>query len=127
MNFIEQIKGHSENIGTGISNIKIKDLEARLNLKLPNDFKEYLLTYNYAELYGDPIYGIYHKDESLELDIYTNNKDKEHFKYGFLEIFSNDIDGAVYLRPDTGAIYSFFNIPMANSFSEFIELLLNEN
>ncbi len=62
-----------------------------------------------------------------EIDIYSQNKGKEHFNYGFLEIFCNDIDGTVYMRVDNGMIYSTsFMLPIAESFSNFLNKILNE-
>lgn len=122
MKIIEILKEHSEELGEGTDNVRVKDLEARLDIKLPRDFREFLLKLNYAEIFGDPIYGIHPDDEML--DLYSNNKYKEHFNYGFLEIFSNDIDGTFYLRTDTGAIYRGFSEPAANSFTDFVEKVL---
>ena len=122
MNIIETLKEHSDELGEGIDAVKIKDLEARLDITLPEDFKNYLLNLNYAELYGDPIYGI--SPENDLIDLYSNNKEKEHFNNGFLEIFANDIDGLVYLRPDTGSVYIDFKEPVAKSFTEFVERVL---
>lgn len=80
---------------------------------------------NYAEIYGDPIYSI---NPELEYrDLYTQNKNKEHLRYGFLEVFANDIDGTIYIRPDTGEVYtSGFEKPVATSFTDFVELLLSQ-
>lgn len=112
-----------ESLGTGVSKSLVKDLEARLNIKLPQDYKNYLIQYNYAELYGDPIYGI-HKDLP-SIDLYARNQRTEHFKHGFLHIFTSDIDGGIYLRPDSGAIYRGFLAPVASSFSAFIEQIVS--
>jgi hypothetical protein len=80
---------------------------------------------NYAEIYGDPIYGINPDDKML--DLYNQNKSKEHFRHGFLEVFANDIDGVVYIRPDTGAVYNAsFSKPIAKSFAEFVDLIVNQ-
>lgn len=122
MNIIETLKDHSEELGEGIDFVRIKDLEARLDITLPEDFKDYLLNLNYAELFGDPIYGI--NPENDLIDLYSNNKDKEHFNNGFLEFFANDLDGLVYLRPDTGSVYIDFKEPAAKSFTEFVERVL---
>lgn len=123
---IEELKDHSPSkFGSGVSNILVKDLEARLDIALPIDFKEYLVTLNYAELYGDPIFGI--NSDMKGIDLYSQNKHKEHFKYGFLYIFDNDIDGAIFLRPDTGAIYNAcFSQPVAKNFFEFVKKVLSE-
>ena len=122
MNIIEILTNHSEELGEGVDAVRVKNLEARLDIKLPRDFREYLLKLNYAEIFDDPVYGIHGKDKML--DLYSQNKYKDHFNYGFLEIFANDIDGTVYLRPDTGAIYLGFSEPAAKSFTDYVEKVL---
>ena len=123
MNLIEMLKEHSEDVGNGVDKKFVFDLEARLGITIPKDFKEYLYNLNYAELFGDPIYGISPADTML--DIYNQNKSKEHFRYGFLEIFSNDIDGTIYIRPDTGMVYNAsFEKAIASSFTEFVKIVL---
>ena len=123
MNLVEMLKEHSEEVGTGVDKKMVSDLEARLGITIPKDFKEYLYELNYAEIFSDPIYGI-NPDDSM-LDIYTQNKSKEHFRHGFLEVFANDIDGVIYIRPDTGAVYNAsFEKPIASSFTEFLKIVL---
>lgn len=124
---IELLKLHCpDNIGNGISKNRIRDLELRLNISLPSDFKLYLEKLNYAELFGDPIYGI--NDDNKMIDLYTQNKNKDHFKYGFLEFFTNDLDGTMFLRPDTGAVYNAaFMKPVSSSFSEFVKYIIAES
>ncbi len=125
MQLLESLKEHSEELGDGISPVAISDLEARLDIALPDDFKEYLKAYNYAEIFGDPIYSI--NPELEDVDLYTQNKNKEHLPYGFLEVFANDIDGTIYIRPDTGAVYTAgFGKPIAKSFTGFTEELLSQ-
>ena len=123
---IQLLREHSsENLGSGTQKKLIRDLEVRLDILLPKDFKKYLLSLNYAELFGDPIFGI--NPEIKDIDLYSQNKDKAHFDYGFLYIFHSDIDGGIYLRPDTGAIYnSFFRSPVAKNLLDFIEKILSE-
>jgi len=123
---IQILSNHSSsNLGSGTHKKDIRDLEVRLDITLPKDFKVYLLSLNYAELFGDPIFGI--NPEIKDIDLYTQNKEKEYFKYGFLHIFHSDIDGSVFLRPDTGAIYnSFFGAPVAKNLLDFITKVLNE-
>ena len=123
MKLTELLEGHSNELGEGISLNVINDLEVKLNIKLPAEFKEFLLKFNYAEIYSDPIYCI--DPVIVEIDIYTQNQHKEHFRNGFLELFANDIDGTIYIRPDTGAVYNAtFEEPIANSFTKFVETLL---
>ncbi len=112
---LESLRTHSANeVGEGVSEKSIRDLEQRLDLRLPEDFRAYLSELNYAELFGDPIFGL--NPDMPEIDLYEQNKYKEHFRYGFLMFFSNDIDGQVFLRPDSGAIYTAaFDRPIADS------------
>lgn len=125
MNTIEILKLHSKNVGTGIDKTKIRDLEMRMGITIPEEYRNFLLALNYAELYGDPIYGI-HKN-NLEIDLYEQNSRKEHFRYGFLEMFNNDIDGTIFIRSDNGKIYNAsFMQPIAESFNEFILKIINE-
>ena len=125
MNLVDMLKEHSDELGQGQSIKKVHDLEARLNIDLPKDFFDYLVSLNYAEIFDDPIYGI--NPEIARLDIYEQNKHKEHFRYGFLMVFSSDIDGTIYIRPDTGNVYNAsFTFPVAKSFTEFVENVLKE-
>jgi len=123
MDIVEILTDHSEELGEGVDPVKVKDLEARLDIKLPKDFREYLIKLNYAEIFSDPIFGINKKGEML--DLYSQNKYKDHFDYGFLWVFSNDIDGEVYIRPDTGAVYLGFAKPVAKNFTEYVEMVLS--
>ena len=126
MNLVEILKEHSENQGEGVDKNLVSDLEARLDIIIPEDFKEYLYAMNYAEVFGDPIYGINPDDETI--DLYRQNKSKDHFRYGFLEVFASDIDGTIYIRTDTGAVYNAgFAKPIANSFAEFIEIIIKQS
>ncbi len=126
MKLVEILKGHSEELGEGVDKSLVSDLEARLDIVIPKDFKEYLFELNYAEVFGDPIYGINPDDELI--DLYRQNKSKDHFRDGFLEVFANDIDGTIYIRTDTGAIYNAsFTKPIANSFTEFIEIIIRQS
>ncbi|WP_016956368.1 hypothetical protein [Catenovulum agarivorans] len=90
---------------------------------MPIEFKEFLVTYNYAEIYSDPLYCI--EPQITEIDIYTQNMHKEHFNNGFLELFANDIDGTIYIQLKTGAVFnSTFEVPIAPSFTKFVEAIL---
>lgn len=123
MNLIELLEDHSDEFGKGVSRGAVSALEAKLDIQLPKDFKEYLVKYNYAEIYGDPVYGINH--QMTHIDIYTQNKYEDHFHYGFLAIFSNDIDGTIFIRPDSGAIYNAsYSVPLAQNFTEFVRTIL---
>lgn len=121
----EKLISHSgEEIGSGIEEVRIRDFELKLNIQVPDEFRAYLKELNYAELYSDPIYGI---DSDLSyLDLYIQNHGKEHLRYGFLEIFNNDIDGTIFLRLDNGKIYNgAFQAPIAESFTDFIQKILS--
>ena len=122
----EALREHNgDTLGEGVGKKIVRDLELKLDLELPIDYRNYLIACNYAELYGDPLFGIH--CENTEIDIYARNHGEEHFRYGFLAIFANDIDGEVFLRPDSGAIYNAaFQKPIARSFNEFVELLLSQ-
>jgi hypothetical protein len=123
LNLVELLKQHNDELGQGVSKGVVAALEAKLDVKIPNDFKEYLIKYNYAELYGDPIYGA--NSQLTGLDLYQNNKHQEHLKYGFLEVFSNSIDGSIYIRPDSGAVYTAgYQQPIALNFTEYVRMIL---
>ena len=125
MDLVSLLKNHSDEIGDGVSSTLIKALEAKLDVLIPIDFKDYLLHLNYAEIFGDPIYGI--NQEVPEVDLYTQNKHSEHLRHGFLEVFCNDIDGAVFIRPDTGAVYNAsFSKPIAGNFTAFVKVVLSD-
>jgi hypothetical protein len=120
---IELLEEHSDEFGEGVSRGVVSALEAKLDIKLPEDFREYLIKFNYAEIYGDPIFGINH--QMTHIDIYTQNKHEDHFYYGFVAIFTNDIDGTIFIRPDSGAIYNAsYSVPLAKNFTEFVRMIL---
>jgi len=110
-------------LGKRVSKSQIRDLEVRLDIEIPKEFKQYLLQFNYAELYRAPIFGI--QKDNLEINLYSRDLRTDHFKHGFLQIFSSDIDGAIYLRPDAGAVYRGFSKPVAKGFNAFIDIVLN--
>ena len=123
MKLNQLLEDHSDELGKGVSLNAINDLEAKLNIELPTEFIDFLLKFNYAQIYSDPIYCI--NPLIVEIDILTQNMNKEHFKNGFLELFANDIDGTIYIRPDTGAVYNAtFEAPIAQSFTKFVEAVL---
>ncbi|MCP4326429.1 MAG: SMI1/KNR4 family protein [Alteromonadales bacterium] len=123
MKLTQLLEGHSDELGTGVSLNAINDLQAKLNVELPAEFIDFLLKFNYAEIYSEPIYCI--DPQIAEIDILTQNMNKEHFKNGFLELFVNDIDGTIYIRHDTGAVYNAtFEAPIAQSFTQFVEAVL---
>ena len=125
MNLVEILKSHAEALGNGVDKNLVSDLEARLDIIIPKDFKEYLYELNYAEVFGDPIYGINPDDEMI--DLYSQNKSKDHFRQGFLEVFASDIDGVIYIHIDTGAVYNAgLAKPMAGSFTEFVDKIMKQ-
>ena len=118
-------KHNGGSLGESVGKKAVRDFELRMGVALPADYRKYLMACNYAELYGDPLFGFHRKN--TEIDLYARNHREEHFRYGFLAIFANDIDGVVYLRPDSGAVYNAaFQEPIAGSFNEFVELLLSQ-
>lgn len=127
MSLVKMLKEHSSELGNGIGKKQISDLELKLGITIPLDFKEYLLELNYAELYGDPIFGIHREKGFSNLDLYSANKFQEHFRYGFLVVFACDLDGAVFIRPDTGAVYTTdLTTPIAPSFTKYVEHVLKD-
>ena len=43
MNLVEILKEHSEELGEGVDKSLVSDLEERLDIVIPIDFKEYLI------------------------------------------------------------------------------------
>jgi hypothetical protein len=64
--------------------------------------------------------------DDSSIDLYSQNKHQEHFKYGFLAVFNSDIDGTLFLRQENGAVYNAsFSQPIATSFTGFIKDVLS--
>ena len=69
-NIIAEIKKIDNEISTiylGINEIKINDLEDRLGMKFPKEFKDFLNLCNGFEIMSDKIYGIHPEDKNLDL------------------------------------------------------------
>ncbi len=125
MTFIEQLRQHSQETGSGLQPARIRDFELRLGVHLPAEYRQFLVELNYAELFSDPIYGLHNDMETI--DLYATNRHEEHFRFGFLQFFASDIDGAVFMRPDSGLIYlGDFKSPVAGGFGEFVCRVLSE-
>lgn len=123
MGLIEALRQHSRETGQGVSKERIREVEQRLGVRLPEDYCEFLRVLNYAELFSDPIYGI--QPAMVSADLYSRNAHEEHLRYGFIEFFSSDMDGAVFLRPDSGRIYlGDYKSPVADGFGEFVSQVL---
>lgn len=128
MNF-NRIKEHSaDNLGSGTDPAQIEKLEEAWSIQLPEDFKQFLLAVGYAEIYGDEIYSIYEvPDEIPCLGLHWMNRNNEKLRRGFIQFFSNDIDGTFYIHNATGKVYlNHVDFEFANSFSEFIDKLLDD-
>ena len=50
MSLVEILKEHSTELGEGVDKRLVSDLEAKLDIIIPEDFKEYLYALNYAEV-----------------------------------------------------------------------------
>ena len=128
MNF-DKLKAHSvDNLGSGTEESLILQLEKSWGLNLPKEFRMFLKEIGYAEIYGDEIYSIYEVPDELACNgLHWMNKDNEELKKGFIEFYSNDIDGSFYIHNETGKIYlNSTTNEFANSFVKFIDNLLDE-
>ncbi len=129
MNF-KLLKEHSKDyLGEGTSKEEIQKFEELLNIKLPQEFYKYLLEIGYAEIYGDEIYSIYEIPDNIACKgLHWMNHNNQLLKEGFLEFFSNDIDGTFYLELNSGKVYRNSNNELfSNSFSEFTNSLINQS
>ncbi|TBN06577.1 hypothetical protein EYD45_01445 [Hyunsoonleella flava] len=102
----DELKQHSaDNLGQGTDENLILQLEAVLDIKIPDQFRVYLLEVGYAEIFGDEIYSIYEVPDLIPCNgLHWMNKDNPHISRGFLEFFSNDIDGTFYINCSTGQV-----------------------
>ncbi len=126
---LAQIKEHSEdNIGSGTEESKIQNLESALKIRLPKEFRDFIFEIGYAEIFGDEIYSIYEVPDDIPCKgLHWMNKDNELLSDGFLEFFSNDIDGVFYLKLDSGNVFlNTTDFLFADSFKAFINKLLND-
>ncbi len=119
------LKNHSECIGDGIDENIIIKVEEKLDIKIPNEYRLFLLNIGYAEIYGDVIYYVDEEEGIVELIDYQN-QNNQYLEQGFLEFFSNDIDGWFYINIDNGKVYlrEIDNL-FANSFNDFIVKMLS--
>lgn len=124
---LELLKKHSENnIGEGTSESKIERLEEKLNIQLPKEYRNFLKEIGYAEIFGDEIYSINENEDVPCGGIYYQNKNNEDLNKGYLEFFSNDIDGVFYMNIYSGEIsLNSIENKFANSFNQFVLRMLN--
>jgi len=97
----DRLKEHSQdNLGSGTEEFKIQKLEEILEMKIPNEYRAFLLEIGYAELYGDQIYSIYNVPDDIPCQgLHWMNKGNELLSDGFIEFFHNDIDGiSIFIR-----------------------------
>jgi hypothetical protein len=125
---LDLIKIHSaENLGEGTPEEKIVKLEEKLKVQIPTEYRNFLKKIGYAEIFGDEIYSIYGSGNIPCLGIYYQNKNNRELEKGFLEFFSNDLDGVFYLNLKNGEVScnSTENL-FSKSFNKFIIKLLND-
>lgn len=125
----QKLKDHSnENIGVGIAVSLIESLESNLNIRFPDEFRQYLLEIGYAEIFGDEIYSIYDVPDEIPCKgLSWMNKKNEFLSDGYLEFFSNDLDGVYYLKLNSGEVFlNSKEIFFADSFSAFLNKLVDE-
>ena len=124
-----RIREHSaDNIGDGTDEAHIQSLESAWGVKLPDQYRQYLLKIGYAELFGDEIASIYAVPDELPcLGLHWINKDNEFFAEGMIRFFSSDIDGIFYIDVADGKVYlNSKELLYANSFVEFINRYLDK-
>lgn len=103
----ERLKKHAEdNLGSGTEESLIKALESDLNINLPKEYRDFLLEIGYAEIFGDEIYSIYDVPDEIPCKgLSWMNKKNEFLSDGYLEFFSNDLDGVFYLKLNSGEVF----------------------
>ena len=124
----ELIRNHSsDNLGEGTPEEKIRNVEQKLGIQIPNQYRIFLKTIGYTEIFGDEIYSIYDEEgDNPNLGIYYQNKKSEELEKGFLKFFSNDIDGIFFISLESEeVILNYSNNVFAKSFNEFIFKLIN--
>ena len=123
---VDMIALHSaENLSNGVSDERIRTAEMELGIRFPDEYREYLLRFNYGEIFGDPLYGC-HDDEGLSwCDVVSQNRNTDHLSNGFLAFISTDIDGTLYFSLSGLGIYNdMLDQPVANSFAALVEGML---
>ena len=125
---LELVKIHSaDNLGSGTSEEEILELERILEIQIPVEYRRFLKEIGYAEIYGDEIYSIYDLNNIANSGIYHQNKDSKEVEKGYLEFFSNDLDGQFYISLINGEIFlNSTENSFAKSFNEFLIKMLNE-
>jgi len=125
----DKLKKHSiENIGNGTSDVKIQLLENSLNIKLPKEYRNFIEKIGYAEIYGDEIYSIYEVPDKIACNgLHWMNIRNEYLQDGYIEFFSNDIDGVFFIKTESGQVFLNGKENLfANTFSEFVDKLLHQ-
>src|SRR5690606_14537246 len=102
-------------------------LESSLGIKLPEQYREYLLEIGYAEIFGDEIASIYSVPDELPCGgLHWINQSNELLSKGLIRFFSNDIEGIFYIDQQTGKVYlNSQDLLYSNSFVEFCNKLLD--
>jgi len=125
---LDLLKEHSsDNLGNGTSEDEIKNLEESLNIQLPQEYKDFLIEIGYAEIFGDEIYSIYEIPDTIVCKgLHWTNTHNELLSDGFIEFFSNDIDGTFYIESKTGKVFQNDKASeYAKSFNDFLNQIIN--
>lgn len=123
-----KLKTHSvDSLGERCSEKEISFLEKSLKIKIPFEYRFFLKEIGYAEVYGDELYSIYSVPDEIPCKgLHWMNIRNEELSKGYIEFFSNDIDGVFYIKEDNGEIYlNSIENKITNSFSAFLLMLLN--
>lgn len=126
--FNRLIEHSSDNLGNGTEEALVEKLEKALEIKLPSLYRQFILEIGYAEIFGDEVYSIYAVPDELPCNgLHFMNVQNEELKNGFIEFFSNDIDGVFYIHSTTGKVYlNATDNEIAKSFVEFYNKILND-
>ncbi|MCA8941100.1 MAG: SMI1/KNR4 family protein [Planctomycetes bacterium] len=108
-------------VGAGVSEDAISSAESALGIRFPAEYAEYLRRLNYAELHGDPLFGI-HEDPGLDwCDVVEQNKEPPFAVPGYLAFFRSDLDGVCYIDLGSGEVFrADFAAPAWGSLAECI-------
>ena len=124
----QRLKEHSEdNLGSGTEEELILRLEKLWGVNFPKVFRKFINEIGYAEIFGDEIYSIYEVPDLIPCSgLHWMNMKNEELLNGFIEFFSNDIDGVFYIHNETGKVYlnSTLN-KYSETFIEFYSKLLD--
>lgn len=125
--FERLIEHSTDNLGEGIDESLILKLEKSLGIKLPVQYRRFLVEIGYAEIFGDEIYSIYEVPDLIPCNgLHWMNANNDNLKSGFVEFFSNDIDGVFYIHNETGKVYlNSVETKFSDSFVEFYNKVLD--